>query len=83
MNIILNEKYEKRTGKGKYAPLSGEYGWREISYHSTWDRVADKLESLDRDSSAIKEIRDLGVSLKEIKEEIAELLSSNIQNNME
>lgn len=32
-NLILQEKYETRVGRGKGAELSGEFSWRDTGYH--------------------------------------------------
>lgn len=34
-NLILQEKYETRVGRGKGAELSGEYSWRDVGFHGS------------------------------------------------
>lgn len=80
LNINLYEKYEKREGKGKNAPLSGEVGWREISHHGSWDSIVEKLEKLTLSSNndSLKSMKEAVEEIKQLKAEIADLLNQNI-----
>lgn len=56
-NIILMEKYAKREGLGKNAPLTGEYGYKPIKYYSTIQALAQSLVQLD----VLKGIEEVGL----------------------
>lgn len=32
-NLVLQERYETRVGRGKGAELSGEFSWRDVGYY--------------------------------------------------
>ncbi|MGG0667833.1 hypothetical protein ABE073_04805 [Lederbergia citrisecunda] len=80
-NFILQEKFEKREGKGKHAPLSGEIGYRDVSYHSSFESLVDKAVETDLKITPSEEkvLRDMVDEIKKLKAEIVEVLSSNIQ----
>lgn len=68
MNIILEERYEKRVGKGKDAPLSGEFDYRALGYFrdlesaGKWlaNRELYKYEGSDLEKAAkrVEKLRD-------------------------
>lgn len=42
-NLILYEKYEKRDGRGRDAPLSGEFAYSDDGYFRRLEYVGDHL----------------------------------------
>lgn len=78
-NIILLEKYEKRDGKGKFAPLSGKFGWKQIGYFQKFDRVASTLVDLEiGKSDSVDNLMELAERVKTLKKEMAEFLTDKI-----
>lgn len=79
-NIILVERYEKRTGKGKDAPLSGEYGWRSVAYFQTFDRLADWLvQNAMFTSESVEHMYEFADRVVELKKEMAGFLKEKIE----
>lgn len=77
-NIILREKYEKREGKGKNAPLSGEFDYRDVNFHVNLYSVADTLRQLNVSESEINSFEEWADKLEALKNEIAEYLNEGI-----
>jgi len=81
-NIILLEKYEKRDGKGKFAPLSGKFGWKQIGYFQKFDRVAEVLIDLEvfKDTDEpITNLMELAERIKTLKKEMGKFLTDKIE----
>lgn len=77
MNITLQERYEKRSGKGRDSPLSGEFGYRDVSFHSTWKGVIDKIEKLGAPEWEVESIREYVEQIEKLKDEMTNLLKNN------
>jgi hypothetical protein len=80
-NAILNERYEKREGKGRNAPLSGEYGYREVSYHNTLEEVGNKLVKMDVMAYEGSELEEAVNKIAKLRDEIVETLKEKIVIN--
>jgi len=84
LNIILRERYEKRTDKGKFADLSGEIGWRDLGYFRTLDHLAEWLVKHEMfTDEGVSELKHLGESIERLKEEIASVLKEKVEVNIE
>ena len=85
-NLILLEKYEKRSGKGKHAPLSGEIGFKQIGYFQTFDRIADVLVDMhvfDSGDEQIETLYEMADRVKTLKKEMSKFLNEKITVKME
>lgn len=80
-NIILLERYEKHTSKGKNAELSGEFGWRSVGvYFQTFDRLADWLVKHEMfTSDGITELKHFADVVENLKSEIARVLVEKVE----
>lgn len=79
-NIILLERYEKRDGKGKHAPLSGEFGWKHLGYFHSFDRIADVLVDMEIGKvENVKELNNFANKVLELKKEMREFLKEKVE----
>lgn len=79
-NIILLEKYEKRSGKGKHSPLSGEIGWKQLGYFHTFDRIADVLVEMQVfETEEVGQLYDFAEKVLELKKEMREFLKEKVE----
>lgn len=80
LNIILLERYEKRSGRGKAAELSGEYSWRTVGYFQTFDRIADRLVELNVFATEeVGHLYDFAEKVLELKKEMREFLKEKVE----
>lgn len=82
-NIILQEKFEKREGKGKHAPLSGEVGYRDVSYHGTFKCLVDSLveREIKVAGQEVDDLYEIVNRIEQLKDVIINTISNNIQNS--
>lgn len=65
LNIILRERYEKRTDKGKNSTFSGELGWRDLGYFRTLDHLAEWLVKHEMFTvDGVSELKDLAEAIE-------------------
>lgn len=75
-NFIVNEKYEKRSGGiGKHGKPTGEFAYKEISYHSSIESALRKLLTLDLVNESIPNIDSLITTIQIHRNELEELYS--------
>lgn len=74
LNLILQELYEKRIGKGKHAELSGEEGLRGIGYFRRLDHVGDHLVDLEVYKYEGSELEGIVDRIEKLRDEIKENL---------
>lgn len=82
-NVILHEQYEKRSGRGRDAPLSGEFAWRELGYFRNVRHLGNHLIELELKDNELKEYNEFVVKIEKLKEEIIEILEKNITVEIE
>ena len=68
LNLILQEKFEKKESKGKFAKGTGEYDFRDLSYHGNLEtllksmirneqlKTVHEVDSLEKVVSYIREV---------------------------
>lgn len=78
LNVILVEKYEKRDGKGKNAPLSGEFAYREIGYHGSFKSLVNQVVEYGIRDDTLSELNEIVERIDNLKAEIEKLLNSTI-----
>lgn len=78
LNIILEEKFEKRGGKGKNAQLTGEFDYRPIAYFRELKHLADSLVKREIINSDVTNLYDIVYKIDELKEEISNNLVDKI-----
>lgn len=79
LNYIVNEKYEKRDKAGKQGKPTGEFAYREISYHGSIESALRKTLTLDLKSESIDSTRSLLETIERHREEL-ETLYSNLSS---
>lgn len=76
LNIILQEKYDKRVGRGKNAEFSGEIGWRDAGYFTDIGQLGRQLvkrEIINFDATQLDQLTDKAEKLKnDIKKYLTE-----------
>ena len=78
-NIILLERYEKREGKGKNAPMSGIFEWRNVAYFQTFDRLAHWLvQNALFTTEKVEHMYEFADRVVELKMEMTELLNERV-----
>lgn len=78
LNIILEEKFEKRDGKGKNAQLTGEFDYRPIAYFRELKHLADSLVKREIINSDVTNLYDIVYKVDELRNAIAERLIDKI-----
>lgn len=78
LNLILHERYEKRDGKGKHAPLSGEYAFNNAGYFRRLDHVANHLVDKEVYRYEGSELEGIVERIEKLRDEIKLMLSENI-----
>lgn len=78
LNIILEERYEKRLGKGKNAPLSGEYDYDKIAYFRDLRHLANYLVKRSVINADVDSLYKISGEIVKLKEEIANNLVDKI-----
>lgn len=73
-NFILNERYEKREGRGRDAPLSGEYGYREVGFFQNYEHVGNHLKEKLNFQYHGSELELIAIRIEKAKDEIVEAL---------
>ena len=92
MNLLLEEKYEKRIGAGKNSPLSGEYGYSTVGYfgaglHSLIKRFNENefLETfaeVERGQDIIEALKEMRTYLDEREQRIYEHVKEHTTLNL-
>lgn len=80
-NIVLLERYEKQLGKGKNAPKSGVFAWKQIGYFQNFDRIAEVLVEMhvfDNDDEVIENLYDMTDRVKTLKKEMKSFLKEKV-----
>lgn len=78
LNIILEEKFEKRDGKGKFAQLTGEFDYRPIAYFRELEHLANSVVKREIINSDATNLYDIVHKIEELKEEISNNLVDKI-----
>lgn len=78
MNLILHEKYEKASGRGKNAKLTGEFDYRQIGYFQKLSHIGDYLVDLEIIKYQGNELGEAIEKVEKIRDEIQQTLSENI-----
>lgn len=78
LNIILEEKFEKRDGKGKNAPLTGEFDYRPIAYFRELKHLADSLIKREIINSDVTDLYDIVYKVDELRNDIVKHLVDKI-----
>lgn len=78
LNIILEEKFEKRDGKGKNAQLTGEFDYRPIAYFRELEHLANSVVKREIINSDATNLYDIVHKIEDLKEEIANNLIDKI-----
>ena len=92
LNLLLEEKYEKRIGAGKNSPLSGEYSYSTVGYfgaglHSLIKRFNDNefLETfaeVERGQDIIEALKEMRTYLDEREKRIYEHVKDHVTLNL-
>lgn len=80
-NLILLERYEKQIGKGKNAPKSGIFGWKQIGYFQKFDRIAEVLVDMhvfSNDDEQIETLYEMADRVKTLKKEMKTFLNEKV-----
>lgn len=80
-NIILLERYEKQLGKGKNAPKSGVFAWKQIGYFQNFDRIAEVLVDshlFDNKDETLESLYDMTDRVKTLKKEMKAFLKEKV-----
>ena len=79
-NIILLERYGKRSGKGKDAPIiDGEFGWKELGYFQNLDDLADWLVKHEMfTTDGVSELKHYANVIEKLKDEISNTLVEKV-----
>lgn len=80
MNIILTERYQKQSGKGRGAELLDEYTYGRPKYYSTLNSLVDSMIKNEVNDSLgkIKELQDLIPRIEAIRDEIKEYINEHV-----
>lgn len=80
LNLVLKERFQKRDGKGKFAPvIDGEYGWSNLGYFRDIAHVANHIVKHElMKEHEIGELRSLAERIEQLKSEIESILLSKI-----
>lgn len=81
-NIVLLERYEKRSGKGRNAELSGEYGYKVEGYFSNFNQIAERLVQLEvfkETDEEIESLIEIADRIKSLKKEMKQFLNEKIE----
>lgn len=81
-NIVLLERYEKRSGKGRNAMLSGEYGYKVEGYFTNFDQVAERLVQMEvfkETDEQIESLIEIANRIKVLKKEMKQFLNEKIE----
>lgn len=73
-NFILNERYEKREGRGRNAELSGEFGFREVGFFQNYEHVGNHLKEKFNFQYHGSELEATAIRIEKAKDEIVEAL---------
>lgn len=77
-NYILQEKYEKRDGKGRNAPLSGEFAYRDLTYHGKFEALVDSLTEWEIKAQEPNSFEELVATVQRLKDEMTALLKDKV-----
>ena len=79
-NVILQEKYETSISRGKNAPKSGEFAYRDIGYYGSIEALSNDLVNREilKSLDEVKDFSELMDKLIEIKEDIFNKLTEHI-----
>lgn len=80
MNIILQEKYEKKDGKGKNATGTGEYDYRDIGYYGNFHNLAKGLLNHEIVSNITKvtSLEELLIHIDKLEKQISNHLTDKV-----
>lgn len=79
-NIILLERYEKREGRGKHAPIvKGVYHWKEVGYHSNLKSLLNTIVEKEIKTAMSEKIEDVLERIEKLKEEMLTHLNEKIE----
>lgn len=73
-NFILNERYEKREGRGRNAELSGEYGFREVGFFRNYKHIGEHLGEKFNFQYHGSELEETAIRIEKAKDEIVAAL---------
>ena len=79
-NIILQEKFEKKTGRGAGAIGTGEYDYKDVSYYGTLKALGNALihKEVIKSLSEVKGLEDVIEYVEKAKEELVNHLQTHI-----
>lgn len=80
LNLVLKERFQKRDGKGKFAPIvEGEYGWRDLGYFRDLTHVADYIVKHElMKEHEIGELRNLAERIEAVRDDIVDHLNERV-----
>lgn len=80
LNLVLKERYEKRDGKGKFAPIiEGEYGWRDLGYFRDLTHVANHIVKHElMKEHEVGELRNLAERIESVRDDIVDHLVEHV-----
>lgn len=79
LNLILHERYEKRSGKGKNAPLSGEFAFNNAGYFRRLNHVGDHLVDKEVYKYVGSELEGAVLRIEKLRDEIKQMLNESIK----
>ncbi len=85
MNIVLQEKYEKKDGKGKNAKGTGEYDWKDIGYHNRFDTLAKSLvnKEIIKSIHNVDSFPEILIHIEKLEKQITNYLKDKVILNRE
>ena len=80
MNIILQEKYEKKDGKGKNAVGTGEYDYKDLGYFGSLDHLVKSLikREVIKSISEVDSLEKVVTYIKDVERSIKKHLNEKV-----
>lgn len=78
LNIILQEKYEKRDGKGKNATPTGEFNYQNVGYFGNLDHLVKRLVEKEIYNSDAESLHSVVDQIDELTKQMQKHLTDKV-----
>lgn len=88
MNLLLEERYEKRIGAGKNSPLSGEYGYSTVGFFGAGlkslirrfndNEFLEVFKEVERGQDIVEALKEMRTYLDEREQRIYEHVKNHV-----
>ena len=80
MNIVLQEKYEKKDGAGKKAKTTGEIGWRDAGYFGRFDVLAKSLvnKEIIKSIHKVNSLPEILIHMEKLEKQLSNYLNEKV-----